>query len=213
MAATTSNSAARALTRRTMETRMEKSFTVRMDALVLRPVAGRAPHGAHGLREGFWWLGRSFRIDACVGRRRWNDDVERVRKGRPTRLGFGQRHRDAARAAGRAAAALAGGRSAALVIRCRRSELGSYAGLSGRQAGLYDRLREGTERSRWSPLHVRSRHASPETCRWPIWARAVVGASWIAISTTAPQISAANPRRQLMTPIGPSNYGRTLSVP
>ncbi len=52
-----------------------------------------------------------------------------------------------------------------------------------------------------------------ETCRWPIWAWAVVGTNWIATSTIAPQISAANPRRPLMTPIGPSNYGRTLSVP
>jgi hypothetical protein len=106
-----------------------------MGVLALRPVAGRAPHGAHGLREGFWRLGRSFRVDACAGRRRWNDDVERVRKGRPARLGFGQRHRDAARAAGRAAAAHAGGRSTALVIRCRRSELGSYAGRSRRKLG------------------------------------------------------------------------------
>jgi hypothetical protein len=108
---------------------------VRMGALVLRPVAGRAPLGAHGLREGFWRFGRSFWIDSCAGRRRWNDDVEGSRNGRPARLGFGQRHRDAARAAGRAAAALAGGRSAALVVRCRRSELGSYAGLPNRKLG------------------------------------------------------------------------------
>src|SRR3954468_3674365 len=115
--AITRNSAATAWTARTMAARMRKSFTARMGVLVLGPVAGRTPQGAHGLREGFWRLGRSFRVDACAARGRWNDDVERVRKRRPARLRLGQRHRDAARAAGRAAATHAGGRSAALVIR------------------------------------------------------------------------------------------------
>ena len=58
------------------------------------------------------------------------------------------------------------------------------------------------EPATWAP-----ETCSPETCAWPVWARTVVGTSWMAIITTAPQISPANPRRQLMTSIEPLNYG------
>ena len=64
------------------------------------------------------------------------------------------------------------------------------------------------EPATWAP-----ETCAPATCAWPVWARTVVGTSWMAIITTAPQISAANPRRQLMTSIEPLNYGRTLSFP
>ena len=126
-----------------------------MDDLVVRPVACRAPRGAHGLRDGFGRLGRSFRLDAGVGRWSWSDDVERVCKQRPARLGFSQRHRNAARAAGGAASAIAGGRRAAFVIPIRRSDLRRRAGLRGRQLACMIGRALVPQWSRSSLLHAR----------------------------------------------------------
>ena len=138
---------------------MKESFTVRMDDLVVRPVACRAPPGAHGLRDGFGRLGRSFRLDAGVGRWSWSDDVERVCKQRPARLGFSQRHRNAARAAGGAAPAIAGGRRAAFVIPMPPKRPPPSRGPPRSSAGLYDRSRAGASGSRSSLLHARLIHA------------------------------------------------------
>ena len=130
-----------------------------MDDLVVRPVACRAPPGAHGLRDGFGRLGRSFRLDAGVGRWSWSDDVERVCRQRPARVGFSQRHRNAARAAGGAAPAIAGGRRAAFVIPMPPKRAPPSRGPPRSSAGFSDRSRAGASGSRSSLLHARLRYA------------------------------------------------------
>ncbi len=149
-------------------------------------------------------------------RRRWNDDVERVRKGRPAAAGFGQRHRDAARAAGRAAAALC--RRARAVRSSLPVPLKSSSAVSDgparSQAAPHDRLRDASERSNCDARHMGARDMRTRDMRV-----AGMGACGGRHELDGdqhdhpPDQSLPTLAASSCTSIEPSNCGRTLSVP
>ena len=98
---------------------------------------------------------------------------------RPARLGFSQRHRNAARAAGGAAPAIAGGRRAAFVIPMPPKRPPPSRGPPRSSAGFYDRSRAGASWSRSSLLQARLRHARLRYAR-------LTHVSPIPVSTVSP---------------------------